>query len=563
MVGGADKATPSPSRSRHGHGHGHSHTHSHGHGHSHGKQRPPPKAWWEYEEQLARLAFELRGEAAAERSLHTRDLGILLQQQLALRAKVDDLERSAGLGLEASSPTRGARGGGGGGDRLASALAATASEAAELQVALLERGAASLRKECDAAKEQAKLASEEAVDRAAEVAQLHTQLAKATRRVRRLEHEAGAGKVRPPLPPTPPAASTGGGGGGGGGDGGGDAAAELARLSRKVEEEGARASGAEASVLRLRRRLTEQARLLSDAEQSYEAARDEAVAAALRRVAARAAALADDGGSPVGSAAHAGAWGGGGGAEPGADAVVEASDGARGAWGEGAWRRASYDPAPGISPMWGPPIDEIARAHAKAEAALAAGEAAAEAAAEATAAAEAREADAVADAAAACAEASSLADRLQSMEAELQRSQESSSAVGQQREEAMATTAAQRAAEREEARSFVRSAEASVLEARGFSAAVSKELERKVWAAAHPTPPHACVHTPLTLVCTRPSRLCAHAPHAPHAVDGADCRPTYPDAPRLYPDAPPRCAACRHPHPLVISLCPALSPPWR
>ena len=44
----------------------------------------------------------------------------------------------------------------------------------------------------------------------------------------------------------------------------------------------------------------------------------------------------------------------------------------------------------------------------------------------------------------------------------------------------MATASAVRTAEREEARSFLRSAEASVLEARGFSAAVSRELESKV-----------------------------------------------------------------------------------
>ena len=44
----------------------------------------------------------------------------------------------------------------------------------------------------------------------------------------------------------------------------------------------------------------------------------------------------------------------------------------------------------------------------------------------------------------------------------------------------MTTAAAVRTAEREEARTFLRTAEASVLEARGFSAAVSKELENKV-----------------------------------------------------------------------------------
>ena len=43
-----------------------------------------PKPWWEYEEALARLAFELRGEAAAQRAAHTNSCG---QRRLALRAR--------------------------------------------------------------------------------------------------------------------------------------------------------------------------------------------------------------------------------------------------------------------------------------------------------------------------------------------------------------------------------------------------------------------------------------------------------------------------------------------
>jgi len=43
-----------------------------------------PKPWWEYEEALARLAFELRGEAAAQRASHTNSCG---QRRLALRAR--------------------------------------------------------------------------------------------------------------------------------------------------------------------------------------------------------------------------------------------------------------------------------------------------------------------------------------------------------------------------------------------------------------------------------------------------------------------------------------------
>ena len=53
------------------------------------------KSWWEYEEQLARLAFELRAEAAAARRAHTDDLGILLGQQLQLRERVDQLRQDA------------------------------------------------------------------------------------------------------------------------------------------------------------------------------------------------------------------------------------------------------------------------------------------------------------------------------------------------------------------------------------------------------------------------------------------------------------------------------------
>ena len=59
-----------------------------------GGNRKAPKPWWEYEEALARLAFELRGEAAAQRAAHTTDLGILLQQQPALRARIDELQNA-------------------------------------------------------------------------------------------------------------------------------------------------------------------------------------------------------------------------------------------------------------------------------------------------------------------------------------------------------------------------------------------------------------------------------------------------------------------------------------
>jgi len=62
-----------------------------------GDNRKVPKPWWEA---LARLAFELRGEAAAQRAAHTTDLGILQQQQLALRARarIDKLQNAVDSG---------------------------------------------------------------------------------------------------------------------------------------------------------------------------------------------------------------------------------------------------------------------------------------------------------------------------------------------------------------------------------------------------------------------------------------------------------------------------------
>lgn len=101
---------------------------------------PTHKAWWEYEEQLARLAFDLRGEAQSMRAAHTKDIGILLQQQLALRSRVDELHAAFEQGeFEAADPLGlGSRG------KLAATVAATSSDAAELQLTLLERGQSTL-----------------------------------------------------------------------------------------------------------------------------------------------------------------------------------------------------------------------------------------------------------------------------------------------------------------------------------------------------------------------------------------------------------------------------------
>lgn len=203
-------------------------------------KKRPPKAWWEYEEQLARLAYDLRAEAANAKALHTRDLGILLQQQLVLRGRVDELNHAFEQGET----------GGASGDRLASAVAATAQEATELQLHLLERGAASLRQEADAAKADADAARADAAAKASEIGRLHTQLASATRKLKRAEHDAHDAP-RPPVPPQPPqppsGVSAGGGGSGAGGAGGDDE-------RRSLKEEIASQAG---ENTRLRERLAD------------------------------------------------------------------------------------------------------------------------------------------------------------------------------------------------------------------------------------------------------------------------------------------------------------------
>ena len=157
-----------------------------------GGNRKVPKPWWEYEEALARLAFELRGEAAAQRAAHTNDLGILLQQQLALRARIDELQNAVDSGGGGSTlALSGAAAGGRG--RLAAVVAETASDAQALQLSLLERGAASLRLEADGARESAEAAEREALAASAELARLHSQLAQLTKRLHALEAAAARG----------------------------------------------------------------------------------------------------------------------------------------------------------------------------------------------------------------------------------------------------------------------------------------------------------------------------------------------------------------------------------
>jgi hypothetical protein len=102
-----------------------------------GDNRKVPKPWWEA---LARLASELRGEAAAQRAAHTTDLGILQQQQLALRARSDRQAAERGrLWRRREHPGAQRRRFGCG--RPAAAVVETASDAQAL-LSLLERGAA-------------------------------------------------------------------------------------------------------------------------------------------------------------------------------------------------------------------------------------------------------------------------------------------------------------------------------------------------------------------------------------------------------------------------------------
>ena len=151
-----------------------------------GGNRKAPKPWWEYEEALARLAFELRGEAAAQRAAHTTDLGILLQQQPALRARIDELQNAVDSG--------------GGGSTLALSGAASGAVASQRRWSkrratrrLLELGAASLRLEADGAQESAEAAEREALAASAELARLHSQLAQLTKRVHAFEAAAARG----------------------------------------------------------------------------------------------------------------------------------------------------------------------------------------------------------------------------------------------------------------------------------------------------------------------------------------------------------------------------------
>ena len=158
-----------------------------------GGNRKAPKPWWEYEEALARLAFELRGEAAAQRAAHTNDLGILLQQQLALRARIDELQNAVDSGDGGRTLALSGSAAAGGRGRLAAAVAETASDAQALQLSLLERGAASLRLEADGAQESAEAAEREALAASAELARLHSQLAQLTKRVHAFEAAAARG----------------------------------------------------------------------------------------------------------------------------------------------------------------------------------------------------------------------------------------------------------------------------------------------------------------------------------------------------------------------------------
>ena len=86
------------------------------------RRHPTPE---EFEETIARISFSLRAEHAQLRQTHTQDLRILREQQVALRERGEALEAQPGAG---SGPAA---------VGLDADLARTASEAAELQLALL------------------------------------------------------------------------------------------------------------------------------------------------------------------------------------------------------------------------------------------------------------------------------------------------------------------------------------------------------------------------------------------------------------------------------------------
>ena len=148
-------------------------------------------------EQLARVSYDLRAEAAGLRQAHTKDLRILLEQQVALRAQVEALEAKVGgagaaalVGLEAS-------------------VAKTAQEAADLQLQLLLKQNTALQAELGDARAQLDASAPPPPPPPrddAEADQLRAELRGMAARVEAAERRLAEHATHPPTPPTQPPA---------------------------------------------------------------------------------------------------------------------------------------------------------------------------------------------------------------------------------------------------------------------------------------------------------------------------------------------------------------------
>ncbi len=150
-------------------------------------------------EQLARVSYDLRAEAAGLRQAHTKDLRILLEQPVALRAQVEALEAKVGgagaaalVGLEAS-------------------VAKTAQEAADLQLQLLLKQNTALQAELGDARAQLEASAPPpppapAPRDDAEADRLRAELRGMAARVEAAERRLAEHAAQPPTPPTQPPA---------------------------------------------------------------------------------------------------------------------------------------------------------------------------------------------------------------------------------------------------------------------------------------------------------------------------------------------------------------------
>ena len=125
----------------------------------------------------------MRSESAALREANSKDLGILLQQQLQLVNKVAAIENSVSELDRAGAPPPtmlGQR-------RISSSVAATADEARELQLSLLEKRATALSTEVSSQKSRTASVDSEALRRSEENTWLRSQLSTMTTRAERAE----------------------------------------------------------------------------------------------------------------------------------------------------------------------------------------------------------------------------------------------------------------------------------------------------------------------------------------------------------------------------------------